>query len=228
MNSEEKCKGGCGSSYIQNKKKHLCGDCVFKLTHGGKSKQEIYSERSKSRINDLSKPSYSVLGYSAEEKQEEHNRRMLDSNFGEITEDGLIDEGEAKFARFLKTSKHKPIKKISNEQAIIERLYKICITDIDYTREPVCSGCLRYQGGDIKLSHSHIISRKECKEIGKPELIYNENNIQFHCMDFGEHVGCHLKHENPKKRKDLMDYDQNMKYIRTQSIELYNKYSNHV
>ena len=113
---------------------------------------------------------------------------------------------------------------MSNEQAIIERLYKLCIADIDYTREPVCSGCLRYQGGDIKLSHSHIISRKECKEIGKPELTYDPDNIQFHCLDFGEHKGCHLQWENPKKRIELLDFDNNMQYIYKHSKELYLKY----
>lgn len=37
---------GCGlDKPIQNKKHNLCPDCVFRKNHGGKSKQEVYSER---------------------------------------------------------------------------------------------------------------------------------------------------------------------------------------
>lgn len=37
---------GCGVlTHIQNKFHKLCGDCVFKKTHGGKSKNEVYKER---------------------------------------------------------------------------------------------------------------------------------------------------------------------------------------
>lgn len=37
---------GCGViSMIQNKKYWLCGECVFKKNHHGKSRQEVYKER---------------------------------------------------------------------------------------------------------------------------------------------------------------------------------------
>ena len=217
IRSDIKCKGeDCDSYYIQNKKKHLCSACVFKSTHNGKSQQEVYQERSKVKTQ---------AHLSAEEKQETHNRAMLDSNFGEITEEGLIDEGEKKFASKLS---RKPIKQISNSELVISRLYKIAITNIDYTREFVCTGCLRYQGGDIKLSHSHIISRADCKRIGREDLISNEDNITFHCMSFGENKGCHEKWENPAKRKELNDYKNNINFIKIISEELYLKYSKHV
>lgn len=32
-------------TFIQNRKKVLCGDCVFKNNHGGKSQIEVYRER---------------------------------------------------------------------------------------------------------------------------------------------------------------------------------------
>lgn len=42
---KEKCSG-CGRiSFIQNKRKKLCSDCVFELNHNGKSKVEVYIER---------------------------------------------------------------------------------------------------------------------------------------------------------------------------------------
>lgn len=46
------CSGlNCNNTHIQNKKYNLCGDCVFKKSHGGKSKQEVYQERAKERFN---------------------------------------------------------------------------------------------------------------------------------------------------------------------------------
>ena len=219
--SEYPCKD-CGEShYIQNKKKHLCSECVFKLNHDGKTKEQVYSERSKQKNtksalidNDWSEMSTLFM----------KNKQAQDA----ITE---TDEGEERkffekekvhsptFYEFdVPKSKAKPkrikrIKQISPEQAEIERRYKIMIADMDYTEEKVCSGCLRYQGGEIRLSHSHLISRKRCKEIGRPELIYDRENIQYHCMNFGEHKGCHEKWEHPEQRKTLCDYEKNMKYV---------------
>ena len=40
------CSGlNCNNIHIQNRKYNLCGDCVFKKSHGGESKQEVYQER---------------------------------------------------------------------------------------------------------------------------------------------------------------------------------------
>lgn len=39
----------CGSHYIQNKKYWLCPECVFKKNHSGKSRAEVYKERSKKK-----------------------------------------------------------------------------------------------------------------------------------------------------------------------------------
>lgn len=40
------CSGlNCSNTNIQNKKYNLCGECVFKKSHGGKSKAEVYQER---------------------------------------------------------------------------------------------------------------------------------------------------------------------------------------
>lgn len=116
--------------------------------------------------------------------------------------------------------------KITQKQININSEYiKTCI-EIDNEREPICTGCGRYQSGDIKLSHSHIISREDCKRIGKTELIYDKNNITFHCMDFGEHIGCHRKWENPVRRVLLKDFERNLLYIKSISEELFKKIIN--
>lgn len=117
--------------------------------------------------------------------------------------------------------KQKSIKKMTPEQAEIKRLYKIACDDMDYTSERVCSGCLKYQG-EVALSHSHIISQKDCKAIGRPELIYDRENLAYHCM--GSSDSCHLKHENPVQRKTLLDYKANAAYIKTIDVGLYNRF----
>lgn len=123
-----------------------------------------------------------------------------------------------------KIESKKPIKKLSGKQAVIQAKYILAVADMDYTQEKVCSGCLRYQGGEIKLSHSHIISRQDCHNIGKPELIYEPENITYHCMDFGNHKGCHSKWESTTNRSLLLDYSKNIEVVRKFAPELLTKY----
>ena len=139
-----------------------------------------------------------------------------------ITDDE--DEGEAKFRKSLDRKVKKSVRKVSKEQAEINRKYALVCADIDYTREPVCTGCLRYQGGNIKLSHSHLISRSDAKAIGRPELITNPLNIQLHCLDFAGNIGCHNKWANPTLRSQLKDYESNMEFIKNEVPEMYQKY----
>jgi len=192
------CSGeGCNSIHIQNKKYNLCGECVYKKNHGGKSRQEVQIEKSLEKQKGLK---YNGVTIKAPDGYK------------------VVKGGS-------KTVRKKPIKQISTKQAEINRLYKITCTDMDYTTEPVCTGCLKYQGGDIKLSHSHIISKEDCKRIGREDLIYDRENLTYHCMSFGNNdPGCHRKHENPAQRKTLADYEKNMEYIRSISEELYQKY----
>lgn len=118
--------------------------------------------------------------------------------------------------------------KVSLKQQEIKKNLSIAYNEIDSERELICTGCNKYQGGDIRLSHSHIISQKDCKLIGKPELIYDKKDITYHCVDFGNNIGCHRKWESkdPKIMSTLLDYESNMIFIKSQSIELYNKIVN--
>ncbi len=69
------------------------------------------------------------------------------------------------------------------QSTIIHRLseaYKI----YDAITPKVCSGCGR---SGYVMHHSHIISQKRCKEIGKPELIFRKTEIGYNfvydCME---------------------------------------------
>jgi hypothetical protein len=227
----------CGNKHIQNKKYNQCSECVFRKSHGGKSRQEVYIERAKSKLKDITykqvrgslnikpslytPPTYNVIGADEEGfmnymRQDFAEKQAMEEELRELS----------KFSKSIKKEKKKskPIKQISKDQLDINKLYKLTCIDMDHVTESICTGCGKYQGGDIRLSHSHIISRKECKEIGKPELIYNRDNITYHCMDFGENEGCHRLWENQKRRKELLDYENNKAYVKSVSIELYRKY----
>lgn len=104
---------------------------------------------------------------------------------------------------------------------IVKKKYIEVLKVIDINREKICAGCgLK----NVILSHSHIISQKDCKNYGLEHLIYDSNNIAFHCIGMYNDNDCHKRWENPTKRKELLDYDKNMEYIKSQSIVLYNKY----
>lgn len=100
--------------------------------------------------------------------------------------------------------------KKSNKQTSIDHQLRKTYEAIDNEREPVCEGCGR---GDKPLSHSHTISRNRCKQIGKPELIYDKANIEIEC--FGTNTSCHeiWEHEGVVKRMQLDNFDNKMRYI---------------
>lgn len=117
--------------------------------------------------------------------------------------------------------KQAPIRQRSAKQAEIEREYHKTIAYMDLHEDHICSGCGRYQGGEIRLSHSHIISRDQCKDNGMPMLIAERKNITYHCLTFGNHKGCHSKWESNSERRELLDYEQNMAYIEQTIPSLY-------
>lgn len=251
------CSGSnCNSIHIQNKKYNLCGECVFKKAHGGKSKQEVYQERADKKPKkvyqfknkQISQPTQIELNIKAGLKgmylQDEVSRQNeINQNLAELEarrdakargeefdlEEFSLLNYEGRMNEEIKSSKkkkQKSIKQVSEKQAPIERAYRLTCIDMDHTTEPFCTGCGKYQGGDIKLSHSHLISRADCKRIGRPDLISERENLTYHCIDFGMNRGCHGKWENPSERNTLLDYQDNIKYIESVSPEMYLKYKN--
>lgn len=132
--------------------------------------------------------------------------------------------GKTKIQMQIEKNKEKPkktytIKARSKKQDDIHKKYIEVLKTLD--RPKICSGC---NSSNAILSHSHIISQKDCKNIGRPDLIHNPDNITYHCLDWYNSKGCHQIWENPKRRSELLDYEKNMQYIKTISLELYNKY----
>ena len=185
------CTGCDNVTFIQNKKYGLCGECVYKKNHKGKSRQEVQMEKQKMKWNMVN---IKIGGVTVEEKYEidgEAQKNIDNQNIAErkaIEEEGvgrllignntsivIIDDDfprniskekinnyyEQTIKKRIGVKKSKP-KQISTKQAEINKLYKLTCIDMDHVTEPVCTGCLKYQGGDIKLSHSHIISREDC------------------------------------------------------------------
>ncbi len=118
------------------------------------------------------------------------------------------------------TAKKSRPKSRSAKQSIIENNYHKTLEIMDSNTEPKCTGCGRYQGGDIKLSHSHIISRADCKRYGRPDLISDLRNLTYHCLDFGENIGCHRRHE--QRDETLLDYEDKLKFVYEICVEIEN------
>ena len=114
--------------------------------------------------------------------------------------------------------------KKSSKQTVIDLRYKKMLVEFDNNTERVCTGCGK-RHPYVHLSHSHIISRQHCHNYGIPELIYNSRNITYHCLSFGEHKGCHEKWESKAQRKELLDYEKNIEFIKSINEELFYKYT---
>ena len=94
--------------------------------------------------------------------------------------------------------KYTSIRKKSNKQNKIDKELKEVYQEMSETREPLCSGCGRWQN----LTHSHIIPRSR-----RRDLTTDINNITYHCMD------CHTKWERGVNADELDDFQVNMSYI---------------
>ena len=102
------------------------------------------------------------------------------------------------------------MKAVSNKQAVINRKLNAVYQQIDNDREPVCQGCDR---SDKPLSHSHTISQKQCKQIEKPELIWDAENIEIEC--FGDKTCCHYywEHGTIEQKQNMDNYLRKLEYL---------------
>lgn len=84
------------------------------------------------------------------------------------------------------------------------------------SKEPICEGCGK---GGKRLSVSHTISVKRCKEIGNTELIWDIDNFSLDCCcDTGD---CHFLWEGGtiEQKLQLSNFMQRFLYICKHDIE---------
>lgn len=113
------------------------------------------------------------------------------------------------------------INQVSKQQQTLLREYAKTCKVIDRDRPMICESCGRPQGGEIQLSHSHLISRDYCVKYNRLDLYVDPNNIKLQCKDWGGHIGCHTKWESNRLRPLMPDYEPNMAYIKMEIPEVY-------
>ena len=106
------------------------------------------------------------------------------------------------------------MKSVSNKQRSINKKLKRVYEKISEERDHCCSGCGRY---DVLLSHSHLIPRSKRKD-----LECEGRNIVYHCLSIDGRIGCHqLWESNLEDKMRLLDYHQNMDYIKEVDSKYY-------
>lgn len=110
-----------------------------------------------------------------------------------------------------------------SQQDIAERL-KVAYKSIDQAREPICQGTGR---SDLPLSHSHTISQARCKQLGKTELIWDEDNIElegFHePSSFPTAAHNIWEVGSLQQKKTLLNFTRKLQYIKLHDPEIYRK-----
>lgn len=103
-------------------------------------------------------------------------------------------------------------------QSTIDRLYRQSKKGSRHSF--ICESCLSSPSQDC----SHTISQKRCKEIGKTELIWDEDNWSWDCRK------CHEAWESYKSGEFRYhkNYDRRMAFIEKHDSEGYQKRLNFV
>lgn len=106
------------------------------------------------------------------------------------------------------------LKKVSKKQQTINKEYRDTC-ESDNFENNYCSGC----GNPTNLSFSHLIPRSR-----NNKLYSEKRNIKLHCLQRqDESKGCHQRWEgNLESKKTLLDFEENMNYIKEVDLEYYN------
>lgn len=200
METIEKCK--CGSKYIVNKKYGLCDDCNYARLHNGRSKREVYAERSVQRISQrqagTDKRSMPE-GRRIQPKKKHSIKKVSDTTRYRCSDGTLVSQAEIT-ANYRRAQEH-----------------------IALESNGVCQGTGRT---DLPLSFSHTISRARCKQLGKAELIWDIDNIEVESM--GENDSAHYiwEHGDLESKKRLLNFAKKFSYIQKHDPETYRKWEN--
>lgn len=117
----------------------------------------------------------------------------------------------------VKPLKRVAIAKVSPKQASIKSdLQKAYAHKATLTcNQTYCSGCHSTYWDD----HDHSISQKRCKQLGKPELITDLDNIEYSCRECHQNwesykSGAFIKHKN---------FETRMAYVKKHDYETWTK-----
>jgi hypothetical protein len=168
---------------VANKFHKLCADHRYQQQNGGKTKQQVYMERAKGKV--VIKEQKTIAGLPDLKKQ--YSITKVSSKPKCRCSDGSMVS-----------------------QVEIKRKTAETYDKIGQDRAKFCQGCGRW---DVPLSHSHIIPQARCKVLGKTELIWDKDNIHYHC--FNDSSSCHLKWEtgNPVELIKMLDLEENIFYL---------------
>lgn len=102
-----------------------------------------------------------------------------------------------------RSAKRKAIPQRSAKQVARDAGMRATYAVIDATREPVCEGCGR---GDCPLSHSHVLSQGQRKD-----LVAEAGNIRLHCPTCHDH----WEGADPLHLVHMRDIVPNLTYVVT-------------
>lgn len=192
----------CGSKYVVNKKYKLC------------------EKHNRERLQ-----LHKLPVQEKEEKQSSTIRRQFkvkDNRYG-------IDDSQKNIKRKSRSIPKRSTStyRCSNGERVtqveIDKRYKEICDQIDLERERYCEATGRT---DLPLSHSHTISRKRCKELGKTELVWNKDNLFLESMGSSDSGHVIWEHGDLDSKKKLFNFERKLAYIKIHDQEAYQKIIN--
>lgn len=197
----------CGNDLpIVNRKYCLCDNCNFKRTHNGRSKEEVYSERA-------SKRTIKPYTFKTMAKSSSHSTSNAKKHSSKVTLSTVSTEKRYHCSDGTLVS-----------QAEINRNLKAVKDYIKHSREPVCQGSGRW---DVPLSNSHTISVQRCKDMGKTELIWDEDNIELEGFEAptSRPIMAHniWSDGSWQQRVQLLNWNRKIEYIYKHDREQYRR-----
>lgn len=130
----------------------------------------------------------------------------------------------------VKSLRRVPVQKISAKQMDITVRLNEVYEMMDAAEREFTGGDLRCHAYphlnddqfDVTIDHSHTISRARCKQLGKPELIYDPENIEHLSRkaheEWDNYEPAFIKHANFQKRMDYIKQHDSHDYERRMAI----------
>ena len=240
----EECNGCNKHLPIVNRKYGLCSSCNTKRLKEQRG-EKVPLEEIHDNVTELTPYEIFKQGFKQkrDEKRDKANQARVDKQrkaihrSKEISRDrNSFESNDSKDHIKSQLKKKFSIKAISNKpkyrcsdgslvsEVQIKRKYaEICDT-IMLEREPICEGCGR---SNRPLSRSHTISRPDCKNLGKSELIWDESNIELECYEErgSNPVACHNIFEDGtfEQKSQLLNWKRKVAIIKEHDPEGYGR-----